>query len=110
MEIRRGDIVVVALSGDYGKPRPALVVQSDIYGELPSVTLLRLTSELRNWPAFRVTVEPNRDNGLRLRSQVMIDKSVSAPREKIGQRLGHLDAPTMAVVDAALACFLGLDM
>jgi mRNA interferase MazF len=101
--------VVVALPGDYGKPRPALVVQSDVYRDLPSVTLLRLTSEVHEWPAFRITVEPRSDNGLRLVSQVMIDKSVSAPREKIGQRLGHLDALTMATVDAALTRFLGLD-
>jgi mRNA interferase MazF len=109
MEIRRGDLVVVALPGDYGKPRPALVVQADAYRDLSSVTLLRLTSELHAWPAFRVTVEPDRENGLRRLSQVMVDKSVSAPREKIGQRLGRLDASTMAVVDAALSRFLGLD-
>lgn len=43
--IQRGDLVVVALSGDYGKPRPALVVQSDDFQALPSVTVLRITSE-----------------------------------------------------------------
>ncbi|MHB8211101.1 MAG: type II toxin-antitoxin system PemK/MazF family toxin [Acidithiobacillus sp.] len=29
--MNRGAVVVVALQGDYGKPRPALVVQSDMF-------------------------------------------------------------------------------
>ena len=59
MEVRRGDLVTIALSGDYGKPRPALVVQADEFALLPSVTVLRLTSELHDWPLLRVTVGPS---------------------------------------------------
>lgn len=29
--MRRGDIVTIALQGDYGKPRPALIIQSDLF-------------------------------------------------------------------------------
>lgn len=57
MEIGRGDLVAAAFPGDYGKPRPALVAQSDAFAELPSVTLLPLTTELYNWPLFRIVVE-----------------------------------------------------
>jgi mRNA interferase MazF len=109
MEINRGDIVVVALPGDYGKPRPALVVQADAFLGLESVTVLRLTSDLQEAPLVRVDVHPDARNGLRRRSHVMIDKSVTAPREKIGQRVGRLDGDTMKRVDAALARFFGLD-
>ena len=28
--MRRGDVVLVVLPGDYGKPRPAITVQSDL--------------------------------------------------------------------------------
>jgi mRNA interferase MazF len=49
MEVRRGDLVTIALTGDYGKPRPALVVQADAFDALTSVTVLRLTSELHDW-------------------------------------------------------------
>jgi mRNA interferase MazF len=108
MEINRGDIVVVALPGDYGKPRPALVVQAEAFLGLESVTVLRLTSELHDAPLIRVDVRPNSTNGLRRPSQVMVDKSVTAPREKIGQRIGRLDADTMKTVNAALVRFLGL--
>ena len=68
--MKRGDVVTIALQGDYGKPRPALVVQSDLFDAHPSVTVLPITSELRETPLFRVDVEPNDANGLRKKSQV----------------------------------------
>jgi len=59
--VRRGDLVTVALPGEFGKPRPALVVQSDLFNEThPTVTVMPLTSELRNAPLFRIVVEPRR--------------------------------------------------
>jgi len=56
--VRRGDLVTVALPGAYGKPRPAVVMQSDLFGEHPSVTILPVTNELRDLPLFRVPVSP----------------------------------------------------
>jgi mRNA interferase MazF len=108
MEVRRGDLVTIALSGDYGKPRPALVVQADEFALLPSVTVLRLTSELHDWPLLRVTVGPSSANGLKKPSQVMIDKAATVPRDKLGSRMGRLESSTMRAVDEALAAFLGL--
>lgn len=105
----RGDLVTVAISGDYGKPRPALIIQADAFDELGSVTVLRLTSELHDWPSFRVTVEPTEANGLRATSQIMIDKAAAVPREKIGEAFGHLDAATMRIVNRALITFLDLE-
>ena len=106
--MRRGDLVTVALPGDYGKPRPALVVQSDDFHQLARVTVLRLTSELHDWPTFRLTVEPTKVNGLREISQIMIDKAATLPRAKVGRAFGRLDAEAMRVVDRALLVFLGL--
>ena len=106
--MRRGDLVTVALSGDYGKPRPALVIQSDAFRELPSVTVLRLTSELHDWPTFRVTVEPTVANGLRATSQIMIDKAAALPRERVGQVFGRLEEEVMQAVRRALVAFLAL--
>ncbi len=108
MEVRRGDLVTIALSGHYGKPRPALVVQADAFQALRTVTVLSLTSELHNWPLLRITVQPSRSNGLRKTSQVMIDMSATVPRTKVGQRIGHADAATMRAVDSALTLFMGL--
>jgi mRNA interferase MazF len=72
--VKRGDLVVVAMPGDSGKPRPALVVQADVFNEThASVTLAPVTSTLVDSPLFRLTVEPSPGNGLRSLSQIMID-------------------------------------
>ena len=106
--MRRGDLVTVVTSGDYGKPRPALIVQADAYAEHPSITVLPLTSELHDVPLLRVTVEAGEGTGLRLRSQVMVDKAVTVPRAKVGNMIGHLDEAALGNVDRALAVFLGM--
>jgi mRNA interferase MazF len=107
--VRRGDLVTIAVSGDFGKPRPALIVQADAFRALGAVTVLRLTSELHEWPTFRVTVQPSAGNGLRQPSQVMIDRAVSLPRDKVGAVFGRLDDATMRAVSHTLAVFLGLE-
>ncbi len=105
--MKRGDLVTIALSGDYGKPRPALVIQSDLFDAHPSVTVLPVTSELREAPLFRIRVEPTDDNGLRTTSEVMVDKTQTVALEKIGNTIGHLDDESMLAVNRALAVFLG---
>ena len=108
MEMRRGDIVAVSLSGDYGKPRPALVVQSAFFNSHPSITILPITSELRDTPLFRITIEPTERNCLTKVSQVMVDKAHTVPREKVGRPFGRIDDKDMLAVNRALAVFLGL--
>ena len=103
----RGDLATVILPGSYGKPRPALIIQSDFFSEHPSVTILPVTSELRQTPLFRVTVKPSAENGLSKRSQVMVDKVHTVPREKIGETFGRLEEDVMLAVNRALALFLG---
>jgi mRNA interferase MazF len=96
------------LAGAYGKPRPALVIQSDLFALHPSVTVLPVTSELRPIETFRIAVEPTMENGLHARSQIMVDKAHTIPREQAGDPLGELEARTMTSVNRALAVFLGL--
>ena len=105
--MKRGDVVTVVLPGFYGKPRPALIVQSDFFNEHPSVTILPITSELRDTPLFRVTVRSTPENGLLKTSQVMVDKTHTVPRDKIGTVLGRLDDTTMLSVNRGFALFLG---
>ncbi|WP_428391436.1 type II toxin-antitoxin system PemK/MazF family toxin [Lichenicoccus sp.] len=106
--MRRGDLVTVVTSGDYGKPRPALIMQADAYAEHPSITVLPLTSELHEAPLLRITIEPCESTGLRLRSQVMVDKATTIPRSKAGSYVGRLDDVTLSHVSRATAAFLGL--
>jgi mRNA interferase MazF len=106
--MKRGDLITVALPGDYAKPRPALVIQSDLFAEHPSVTILPVTSDLRDTRLFRILVEPDSDNGLARRSQVMVDKVQTIPRDKAGPRFGQVDDQTLLAVTRALAVFLGI--
>ncbi|NTV02038.1 MAG: type II toxin-antitoxin system PemK/MazF family toxin [Chlorobiaceae bacterium] len=105
--MKRGDIVTIVLPGDYGKTRPALVIQSDFFAGHPSVTVLPVTSELRQVPLFRIEVEPTTENNLRKTSQVMVDKIQTVPCEKVGSAFGHMDDATMLSVNRALALWLG---
>jgi mRNA interferase MazF len=106
--MKRGDLVPVVLSGAYGKPRPALVIQSDLFQKHPSVTVLPVTSDLRPIQTFRISVEPTGENGLRAASQIMVDKAHTIPRDKAGDPFGVLEPRTLSAVNRALAVFLGL--
>ena len=107
--MRRGDVVTVAAAGDYGKTRPAVVVQTDAFPEgHASVVVCQLTSDLVSAPDFRVNIDPTPENGLRLTSQIMADKPVTIRRERIGRKIGSLDRRDMARLGVALAFVLGL--
>ncbi len=106
--MRRGDLVTVALQGDYGKPRPALVIQSDQFPGTASVVVLPITSTLVEAPLLRLTVEPDAGNGLRATSQVMLDKPMTVKADKIGPAFGTLDDAALVSVNRSLALFLGL--
>jgi len=86
--MRRGDVVTVAASGDYGKPRPAVIVQTDAFPAAhASVIVCQITYTLTDTPDFRVTLEPSDTNGLHLRSQAMADKLTTVRRERSRHRL-----------------------
>src|SRR3989338_6617933 len=92
LNFSRGDIVICALKGDYEKPRPAVVVQADLFNTYKSLTLCLITSDLVDVSTLRVSIEPAQSNGLRKRSQMMVDKLMTVPREKIHQKIGTINA------------------
>ena len=106
--LKRGDLASIATSGDYGKPRPALILQSNAFDGLASVTLLPLSSRLVQAPLYRVTIQPDQGNGLRQVSQVMVDKAVTVLRAKVGQRVGQVDSVTLEAVTKAFRGFFEL--
>jgi mRNA interferase MazF len=106
--MRRGDLVSVAIQGDFGKPRPALVIQSDQYDGHATVTVLPVTSTLVAAPLFRITLQPSPENGLHKLSQVMSDKAMTVKRDKVGPTFGRIDADSMVEVERCLAVFLGI--
>jgi mRNA interferase MazF len=107
--LKRGDLVLAASSGDYGKPRPNLVIQSNAFSNMPSVTVCPLTSDLQTIaPLFRITIEPTTENGLHLSSQIAVDKITTLPTARIAARLGSANDDVMLQVTRALAVFLGI--
>lgn len=106
--MRRGELVTVAVPGDFGKPRPALIIQADQFDATGTLTLALLSGTLVDAPLFRLTVEPTALNGLRKPSQIMIDKIMSVKRDRLGDAFGKLDDETMLAVSRSLALFLGL--
>lgn len=105
--MKRGDVVVVAATGDYGKPRPAVIVQTDAFPETNiSVVVCQMTSEIADASDFRV--DPSERNGLRNRSQIMADKPVTIRRARVGRSTGRLDDGDIARLNVALAFVMGL--
>ncbi|ECK2142095.1 TPA: type II toxin-antitoxin system PemK/MazF family toxin [Salmonella enterica subsp. diarizonae] len=106
--MKRGDLITVAMQGDFGKPRPALVIQADSFDGLPTVSVLPVTGTLTTAPLLRVTVEPDKENGLLKVSQVMIDKVITVKRDKTGDAFGRINANLMTEIERRLALFLGI--
>ena len=105
--MRRGDLVTVAMTGDFGKPRPALIIQADQFDQTGTVTVLLLSTMLTDAPLIRLTLVPSDLNGLREPSQIMIDKAMSVKRSKIGKTIGRIGDDVMVSVNRSLALFLG---
>jgi len=110
MEVTRGEVVVIATKGAYtGKPRPAVVVQSNLFNAThASVTVCPITTDCIDAPLFRVSMPPGTRTGLQSSSQVMVDKVVSVPRVAIAKAIGLCDADELSAVDDALRRWLAL--
>jgi mRNA interferase MazF len=108
--MRRGDIVTVAAPGDFGKPRPAVVIQGDaINVAKPGSTILALmTSQLRDAPLLRLTIEPAESNGLKAISQVQTHRLVTVRTERIGSIIGRLTDSEQVELNRLLALAIGL--
>jgi len=106
--MQRGDLVSVAIQGNFGKPRSALVIQSPLFANHTSVTVLLVTSTLVDAPLLRVTVQAAPGNGLEKTSQIMIDKAMTLKRGKIGPVLGRVNPDELTQVERGLAVFLGI--
>lgn len=108
--MKRGDIVIVAAPGDYGKPRPAVVIQTDALTDLGahSIALCLMSSAEFRSPLFRVLVEPSETNGLEQTWQIMVDKLLTIPRGKVMRVIGHLTDEQLVQLNRTLAFVVGL--
>ena len=106
--MNRGNIITVVIQGDYGKPRPALVIQKDSFNALNSITVLPITTTIIDAPLIRITVHPSSKNGLNKLSQIMIDKIITIKKDKIGEVIGTLEQKLIKEVERNLAVFIGI--
>lgn len=108
--MKRGDIVTVAVTGDYGKPRPAVIIQSDLLTEsdAQSIIVCLVTSQIEQVKTFRMKLMPSASNGLEKTSQVMVDKLFTVQRSKIGQVIGTLGKRQIQELNRQIALVVGL--
>lgn len=108
MELRRGDLVIVAMQGDYGKPRPAMILQSDLFSETVSVVILPVTSNRVEAPLLRLELPADAKTGLRVASDLMIDKVLTVRRDRVGQKIGTAPEDVVQSATRSVAVFLGI--
>lgn len=107
--MRRGEVWTLAGGGDYtGKPRPAVIVQDDLFDATASVTVCAFTTDPTEAPLFRLPFEPTQENGLREASSLMVDKVTTVRRDRLGSRIGRLGLEDMVRLNRAILVFLGL--
>jgi mRNA interferase MazF len=106
--MKRGDVWTVAGAGYAGKPRPGVILQSDLFSEVLSVTICMFTSSRVEGGLVRQLVSAKSSNGLLLDSFAMADKITTVPRSNLGRHIGQLDPDDMARIDLAVLNFLGL--
>lgn len=104
----RGSVVIVAGGADYtGKPRPAVVVGSELFAIGTGVTLCPMTSTEHAAELLRVRVEPSSSNGLDRVSWIMVEKISTVHQRKLSPQIGVLTSTDMRALSEALALYLG---
>ncbi len=107
--MKRGSIVLISVQGDYGKPRPAVVIQNnELRDETDSVTVCLISNFEMETTLLRIYISPDKENGLRKDSYIMVDKIATLNKAKIGAVIGQLDFNFMSQLNQQLMLFLGL--
>lgn len=105
--MKRGEIYYIVPPRDFGKQRPAVVIQSSLFlAHAPSVTFCLMTGSIQFVNPVRILVNPTRANGLDQPSLIQIDKIVTVEADRIRNRIGVLTPVQVAAVDAALKLWL----
>lgn len=98
-------------SGVYAaKPRPAVIVQDDLFDATSSVIVAPMTSTLLDAPLMRIRISggDGQLSGLDRDSDVMIDKLTTVRRSNVHTRMGRLTAEQLVEIERAMMAFLGL--
>ena len=107
--MKRGEIWTVSGGADYaGKPRPAVILQDDVFDSTSSITICPFTTHVVDAPLLRLPIDPSDRNGLRTASQLMVDKITTVSKTKLEKRAGRLSDEDVVRLNRAVLVFLGL--
>ena len=90
------------------KPRPAVIIQDDVFDLTESVTVVPLTTALTDAPLLRLRVAAGGVDGLAQDSDVMVDKLTTVRRSNVQARAGRLSSQQMVELERLLLTFLGM--
>lgn len=113
MQIRRGDIFYADLSpvvgSEQGGLRPVLIVQNDVGNRYsPTVIAAAITSKLGK-TRLPTHIDVTADKvGLQRDSVVLLEQMRTIDKQRLREKMGHLDEKSMNEVNAAISVSLGL--
>lgn len=110
MSFLRGEIIISSIGGINGKPRPWVVVQTNLLNEtLFTILAAPLSSEVKiEQEEFRPILKSNKDNGLKNLSQIMLDRTSVLENRVIEKKIGALSKKEIQVLNQAIAFVFGL--
>ena len=107
--MKRGEVWTVAGGAEFvTKPRPAVIVQDDVFDATASVTVCPVTSDATDARSIRPVINASTENGLQVTSRLMVDKITTVSRARIRRRVGRLSAEDVTKMNRAVLVFLGL--
>ncbi|OWZ82815.1 type II toxin-antitoxin system PemK/MazF family toxin [Natranaerobius trueperi] len=113
MTIRRGDVYYADLSpvigSEQGGVRPVLVVQNDIGNRYsPTVIVVAITSQIQKAKLpTHVEITANKYN-LDRNSVVLLEQVRTIDKQRLKEKITHIDKNLMEKIDEALKISLGL--
>lgn len=113
MIVKRGDIYYADLSpvvgSEQGGVRPVLIVQNDVGNKhSPTVIAAAITSKMSKTKLpTHIDIYADRV-GLQKDSVVLLEQVRTIDKQRLGEKMGHLDDDTMNAVNDAIGISLGL--
>ena len=113
MTVRRGDIYYADLSpvvgSEQGGVRPVLIVQNDVGNRhSPTVIAAAITSRMSKTKLpTHIDIYADRA-GLQKDSVILLEQMRTIDKQRLGEKMGHLDNETMNAVNNAITISLGL--
>ena len=106
--MRRGELWTVAGGVYASKPRPAVIIQDDVFELTASVAVVPATTALSDAPLLRLRLTAGGLAGLAHDSDLMVDKLTTVRRSSVEARVGRLSSQQMLELERLLMTFLGM--